>query len=36
MHWKYEWVGDLPNDVYQELVAMLNEEAAARDVERES
>ncbi len=24
--WKYEWVGELPQDVYDELLAMLREE----------
>jgi hypothetical protein len=23
-HWKYEWVGELPQDVYEILVAELN------------
>jgi len=28
MHWRYEWVAALPQDVYGELVAMLNDGAA--------
>lgn len=27
MNWKYEWVQDLPCDVYDVLVAMLTKEA---------
>jgi len=28
MHWRYEWVAELPADVYAELVAMLTAETA--------
>lgn len=27
MHWRYEWVSELPQDVYEVLIAMVNEEA---------
>lgn len=30
MHWRYEWVQALPQDVYDVLVEMLNEEADER------
>ena len=30
MHWRYEWVAELPRDVYDVLVDLLNSEAAAR------
>lgn len=26
MHWKYEWVAELPHDVYEILVAELKQE----------
>jgi hypothetical protein len=29
MHWKYDWVEQLPQSVYAVLVAMLNREAKA-------
>ena len=29
MHWKFEWVGELPREVYDVLVARLNNEADA-------
>lgn len=29
--WRYEWVAELPHLVYLELVAMLTEEANARE-----
>ncbi len=32
MHWRYEWVAELPLDVYEELVTMLNDEARAREM----
>ena len=28
-HWKYEWVAELPRDVYEILVAELQQEAQA-------
>lgn len=27
MHWKYEWVAELPQDVYEVLVQMIKEDA---------
>lgn len=31
MSWKYDWVQELPVDVYEVLVDLLNREAAARN-----
>lgn len=31
--WKYEWVSELPHDVYEVLVEMLTKEVKARDRE---
>jgi hypothetical protein len=33
MHWRYEWVSALPNDVYLELVALLEAESRAAEPE---
>jgi hypothetical protein len=30
MSWRYEWVGELPRDVYDVLIEMLNREADER------
>ena len=36
MGWRYEWVGSLPRDVYDILLAMLNADAdRARAIEAE-
>jgi hypothetical protein len=35
MHWKYEWVSELPREVYDVLVARLNREAEADADHRE-
>jgi hypothetical protein len=29
--WKYEWIGDLPQEVYEVLIAMVSEEAESRE-----
>jgi len=29
LHWRYEWVAELPRDVYEILVAELRQEANA-------
>jgi hypothetical protein len=29
--WKYEWIRDLPQDVYEVLIQMIADETQARD-----
>jgi hypothetical protein len=31
--WKYEWIGDLPQEVYEVLIAMVSEHADAENRE---
>jgi hypothetical protein len=32
--WRYEWIDALPQDVYEELIEMLQEEIQARELEQ--